>query len=130
MIIPRGNHGKELTVAATIVSHDGPSSGVQNGLTVDGGQGRVGAGIVSLPDIAALGGVPVGSRALVTGELSRGRFTSGELEEIAWVGWMVEVAVEPPLVKGVIGQRSHGPIVVRIGLSGDVETIHARMMDC
>ena len=120
----------ELTVAATIISHGGPSSDAKNGLTVNGGQGRVWARIVSLPDIAALGRIPVGGRALVASELGGGRFASGELEEIARVGWMVEMAVEPPLVKSVIGQRSHGPIVVRIGLGGDVETIHARMVDC
>jgi len=66
----------------------------------------------------------------VASELGGGRFTGGELEEIARVGWMVEMAVEPPLVKSVIGQRSHGPIVVRVGLAGDIETVHARMVNC
>jgi len=103
---------------------------VKNGLTVNGGQGRVRAGIVSLPDIAALGRIPVGGRALVAGELGGGRLTGRELKEVAGVGWMIEMTVEPPLVKSVIGQRSDGPIVVRIRLGGDVEPVHARMVNC
>ena len=118
-----------LTVAATKVSHGGQARMRKNGLTVNSGQGRVWTWVVSLPDIAAVGRVPVGSRALVARELGGGRFASGELEEVAWVGWMVEVAVEPPLVKGVIGQRSDGPVVVRVSLAGDVEAVHARVVD-
>ena len=128
-ILAEGTAG-ELTVAVTIVSHGGPSTGVRKGLTVNGGQGGVWTRIISLPDIAPLGRVPVGGRALVTGDLGCGRFTSRELEEITRVGWMVEMAVEPPLVKSVIGQRSHGPVIVGVGLGGDVETIHARMVNC
>ena len=103
------------------------SSDVKNRLTVDGRQGRTRTGIVALLDISALRGLPVGSRALIARDLGRNRFTSRELKEVARIGWMTEVAVEPPLVECIVDQRSDGPVVVREGVFGDVESVHARM---
>ena len=100
-----------------------------DGLTVNRSQGRVRAGVVALPDIAALRSVEVGRRTLAARDLGRGRLTGGELEEIARVGRMVEMAVEPPLVKGVVDERSNRPVIVRERLAGDVEPVHARMED-
>ena len=39
------------------------------------------------------------------------------------------MAVEPPLVESVICERSDRPVIVREGLPGDVEAVHARVMD-
>ena len=80
-----------------------------------------------MPDIAAFRRIEEGSRALVAGELGGGRFASGELEEVAWVRWMTEMAVEPPLVKGHVDERSDRSVVVRECLPGNVESVHARM---
>lgn len=82
-----------------------------------------------MPDVAAFRRREVGSRALAARELGRGWFASGELEEITSVGWVAEMAVEPPLVKSVIDERRDRPVVVREGLAGHVEAVHARMED-
>jgi len=103
---------------------------INNGLTVDGGRGGVWTGIVSLPDIAALRRIEVGSGTLVAGELCGSGFTSGELEEIALVWRMAEMAVEPPLVKSQIEEGSDRSIVVRERFSGHVEPVNARMEKC
>ena len=94
---------------------------------MDGGQGGAGTRVVSLSDVSAFGRLEEGSGALVTRELGGGRLAGGELEEIAGVGWMAEMAVEPPLVKGHVDERSDRSVVVRERLGGDIESIHARM---
>jgi len=116
----------ELTVAARDVSY-GQSSGGKDGLTVNGSEGRVGTGIVSLSDVAALGRLEVRGRTLVARELGRRGFAGGKLEDVAGIGGMAEMAVEPPFVKGEIDERSDRPVVVREGLAGDVESVHARV---
>ena len=80
-----------------------------------------------MPDVAALRRIEVGSRALAARDLGGSGFTSGEFEEIARVGWMVEVAVEPPLVKGVIDEGSHRSVIVRVRLIGHIKPVHARV---
>ena len=124
----KAREGK-LTLAATKISHGFGWVETMAGLTVNGGQGGAWTGIVTLPDVTARGGSKVGSGALVAGELGGGRLTGREFEEIAGVGWIAEMAVEPPLVKSVIGEGSDGPVVVRESLSGDVESVHARVHD-
>jgi hypothetical protein len=94
---------------------------------VDSSERRVRAGVVSLSDVAARRGLEERGRALVARDLCRGGFSCGELEEVAGVGWLAEMAVEPPLLKGVVGERSDGPVIVREGVRGDVEAVHARV---
>ena len=94
---------------------------------MNGSQGRVGTGTVPLSHIASRRGCEEGSSALVTRDLGGSGFTSRELKEIAIVGWIVEMTVEPPLVEGVVGERSDGPVVVRERLGGDVKAVHARV---
>ena len=94
---------------------------------MNGGQRRVGTGIVALSDIATWGRSEEGSSALVAGNLCRCRFTGGKLEKIARVGWMIQMSVKPPLFKGVIDERSDRSIVVRESIARNIEPIHARM---
>ena len=94
---------------------------------MDGSWGGVWTGIVSLPDIAALGIIEIRSGTLIARKLCGSGFTSGELEEITLVGWMAEMTVEPPLFKSQIEERSDRSIVVREGFPGHVEPVHARM---
>ena len=35
------------------------------------------------------------------------------------------MAVKPPLIEGVVGERSDGSVVVRERLAGDVKAVHA-----
>ena len=39
------------------------------------------------------------------------------------------MAVEPPLAKGHVGEGCDRPVVVREGVCGNVESIHARVVD-
>ena len=39
------------------------------------------------------------------------------------------MAVEPPLVKGHVGEGCDRSVVVREGVCGNVESIHARVVD-
>lgn len=96
-------------------------------LTVNCSQGRVRAGIISLPDVAARRGSKKRSSALVTGDLCCDGFTSGEFEDVTGVRFEVEVTVKPPLVEGVVCERSDRPVVIRESLIGNVESIHARV---
>jgi len=50
--------------------------------------------------------------AFVTSQFRGCRFPSGQIEEIPGIGWVVEVAVEPPLVKGIVDEGRHGSIIV------------------
>ena len=100
---------------------------VKKGLTVDCSQGRVGTRIISLSDIASRRRCKVRSGALVARDLGSCRLTSGKIEKVSRVGWMVEMTVKPPLGEGVVDERSDGSVVVRVSLLGHVEPVHARM---
>ena len=54
------------------------------------------------------------------------RFPNGQIEEISGMRRVIEVAVEPPLLKGIVGQRCHGSIIVWECFEGDIESPHSR----
>lgn len=106
---------------------EGASSQIVETGSVNGSQRGIGTGIITLSHIASWRRIEEGSCTLVTGDLGSSRLSSREFKEIARVGLMVEMTVEPPLVEGEIGERSDGTIVVRESFSGDVEAVHARV---
>ena len=86
------------------------------------------ARVIALADVgAALGRRPPRRDALVARELRDGRLPRGEREDVAWVGRVVEVSVEPPLREGVVLERGDGAVVVGEGRVGHVEAVHRRM---
>ena len=86
------------------------------------------AGVVALADVrAALRRCPVRGHALVTAELRDGGLAGGEGEDVARVGRVVEVAVEPPLRERVVLEGGNGTVVVGEGRVGYVEAIHGRV---
>ena len=88
------------------------------------GEGVSAAGIVTIPHVAARGGLEERCFALVTRKLGRGGLACGQLEDIPRVGRVVEVSVEPPLAEVHVHERCDGAIVVRERLLGDVEAVH------
>ena len=49
-----------------------------------------------------------------------------QIEEISRIGWVIEMAVEPPLVEGIVDEGCHRSIVVWEGFKRDVESPHSR----
>lgn len=119
----------ELTVAGTKIGQETKFESRTDGLTVKFGDIGARTRIVSALDVTSWVGCPVGSGALVAGDLRSGGFASRELEEITGVGWIAKVTVEPPFFEGEVDERSDRSIVVRESLCGDVEAVHARMPD-
>ena len=62
--------------------------------------------------------------AFIASQFRGRRFSSGQFEDISGVGRVIEVAVEPPLFEGVIGEGRYWSVVVWEGLEGDVEAPH------
>lgn len=57
----------------------------------------------------------------------RGRWFSGrQIEEISRIRLILEMAVEPPLVEGKVGERCYGSIIVWECFGGDIESPHGR----
>lgn len=50
--------------------------------------------------------------ALVTSQFCSRWFAGRQMEKISGIGRIAKVAVEPPLVKGIVGEGCHRPIVV------------------
>lgn len=88
-----------------------------------------GAWVVALLDITALGAREPRCRTLVASNLRCRDLSGGEIEDIARVWWIVEMAMEPPLVERVVRNWGDGPVVVWKSVIGDIETVHARMPD-
>ena len=42
------------------------------------------------------------------------------------MGRVIKVAVEPPLVEGIVGEGRHRSVIVWEGFGGDVESPHRR----
>ena len=88
------------------------------------------AGIIALGDVSvALRRCPVRRKALVTRELRCRGLASREFEDVSWVGRVTEMAMKPPLLEGVPLEGRNRAIVIREGLLGDIETVHAGMPD-
>ena len=88
------------------------------------------AWVVALLEVGvALGRCPVRGMSLVACDLSCGGLSCREVEDVSRVGRVVEMPVEPPLIKGHVHERLDGAIVVRKRVVRDVEAIHARMPD-
>ena len=86
--------------------------------------------VVRVADVAStIGGEEVRG-SFIAGELGDSILAGGKLEDVAVVGRIVEVPVEPPLLKGIVDQRGHWTIVVGEGLCGHIESPHGWMPKC
>ena len=62
--------------------------------------------------------------AFVAGQFRLCWFPGGQVEEHSGVRRVIEVAMEPPLVEGIVGEGCHRPVIVRKRLHGDVKSPH------
>lgn len=88
------------------------------------------ARVSSLTNISgSLGGSPPLGGSLVAGQLRDSGTTSGELEELAGLRLVIQVSVEPPLVKSILLEWSHRPVIIGEILHGDIEPPHRRVIE-
>jgi len=92
--------------------------------------GRLGAdvvGIIGISDITTFGRSEERGSAFVASDFDSGRFASWEFEDVAWIGRVGEVVVEPPFLEDHVLDRRNRSIVIRKRLLGDIEPKHTRM---
>jgi hypothetical protein len=83
-------------------------------------------GVIIRPEAnTSIRGCAVRCGALVASQFCGCWFPGGQIEEISGIGRVVEMAVEPPLVEGVIDEGRHRSIVVWKGFERDVESPHS-----
>jgi len=61
----------------------------------------------------------------MTGQFSICWSPGGQIEENTGVWGVTEVAVKPPLVKGIVNKGRHGSIIVWKGFHGDIKSPHS-----
>lgn len=69
--------------------------------------------VIWFPYVTSIGRGEVACGAFVTGYLSCCGLACGEVEHISVVGGIIEVTMEPPLVKSHVHKRSDGSVVIR-----------------
>lgn len=75
-------------------------------------------------------GCTVRGGAFMTSQFCSCWFSGRQIEEIPRIGGVTEVAVEPPLVEGIVDKGCHRSIIVGEGLERGVESPHGRCKYC
>lgn len=71
--------------------------------------------------------IPPASVSLITCNLERVVSSGWEVDNVFGMRWVVQMAVEPPFVKGPVHEGRDGAIVIGKSCGGDVETPHRRV---
>jgi hypothetical protein len=109
-----------------MVSASERKDGVDLSLTMKLGNRRSRARVITLAVATTVICRTVGGCAFIASQFRGCRFSSRQIEEISGVGRIIQVAVEPPLFEGIVGQRCDGSIIVRERCGSDVVSPHGR----
>ena len=82
-------------------------------------------GITRAETRTAIGSTTVRGGAFMAGQFSSCWSPGRQLKENPGIRRVSEVAMEPPLVEGIVGQGRHGSIIVWEGFHSDIKSPHS-----